>query len=477
MMMSRRRLLQMLGVASAGSLLPSLGGRAAARADTAPIPRRIVFFYTEQGTLKRAWRPTLPNGAPDAAAITAPWSTDAHTLGELHRPLEAFKDRLLFLDGLDMASSFVDPTGPANAHINGETHALVGSNRASSVLAGGPSIDQAIAKAINTPAPVTRIPSLELNMSRNGNDTGAEARPVYASSGEPVPVIGSPTAVYDRMFPNGPVGSTPEDRERLARSIARDRSVLTFTKDEFKSLAARASKVDRERLEAHASAVSDLAGRIALAQNATCLQPDRTLVAGTGWNQYELNTDAMLRLTQTALACNLTRVVTVYYGEPPAELFGYESVGGTSDFHDMVHKTAAPADVLYNDARAVEIVKRYYVYLAGQFAKLLALLDSIPEADGGTLLDHTLVVWCGQIAGGDHSVHELPYVLAGRMGGAVKSGRYVRYPRVPDKDFWPAYARGPAHNDLFVSLANMMGAPMTTFGNAAVCKGPLAGLT
>ena len=63
------------------------------------------------------------------------------------------------------------------------------------------------------------------------------------------------------------------------------------------------------------------------------------------------------------------------------------------------------------------------------------------------------------------------------MGGAVKTGRYVRYPRAKDMNLWPTYSTGPAHNDLFVSLANLMGVQTSTFGNPAVCKGPLAGLT
>ena len=45
----------------------------------------------------------------------------------------------------------------------------------------------------------------------------------------------------------------------------------------------------------------------------------------------------------------------------------------------------------------------------------------------------------------------------------------MQFPRPGGKD--------PAHNDLFVTLANYMGIPITTFGNPKVCKGPLAGLT
>jgi hypothetical protein len=95
-------------------------------------------------------------------------------------------------------------------------------------------------------------------------------------------------------------------------------------------------------------------------------------------------------------------------------------------------------------------MKAYQTYNAKMFAKFLDLLAAIPESDGTTLLDNTLVVWCGQIAAGDHSLDNIPYVLAGAMGGAVKTGRYVRYPRVKTPD-WPTYSNSanPPGNDAY----------------------------
>jgi hypothetical protein len=40
---------------------------------------------------------------------------------------------------------------------------------------------------------------------------------------------------------------------------------------------------------------------------------------------------------------------------------------------------------------------------------------------------------------------------------------------------WASRSSITAHSDLLVSLANYMGLDITTFGNAAVCKGPLPG--
>ncbi len=494
MNLSRRNVLQMLGLGGAGYLLPSLGGGANARAAGPAVPRRILFFYTEQGTIKQSfdgklvmpWTPSAP-GAPDAAAITVPWSTRDHTLGELHQPLVPFKNKLTFLDGLDMVSAQADPIGGANGHIGGETHALIAANRQSPELGGGPSIDQYIAKAINSPSPLTSLRSLEMYVNQWGSDGGGEAHPLYESSGQAIPLRGDCGAVYDRMLPNGPKGTTPEQKARLARMVGQQQSVLDFAKGDFSSLSSRLGKRDRERLDSHASAVSDLRSRLALGANVACVQPDRSIVAGTGFDEarsrgevvYERNADVMMRLAQTALACDLTRVATVYMGVPPDSIFGYREVEKTTGFHDMIHQTNGGNPVLGNNPEAMRIVKNYHSYISSQYAKMLALLDAIPEPDGGTLLDSTLVVWCGQIAAGDHSLDRLPYVIGGggAMSGAITPGRYVRYPRKIDPGAWYSHGSiGPAHNDLFVSLANAMGVSTNTFGNAQVCKGPLAGL-
>ena len=96
-------------------------------------------------------------------------------------------------------------------------------------------------------------------------------------------------------------------------------------------------------------------------------------------------------------------------------------------------------------------------------------MKAVPEGDG-TLLDHSLVVWCNELSDGEvHSRRQLPYVLAGKCGGSVKTGRFLQYgPRVGE----PA----PPHNDLLVAIAQAMGVEIETFGNPAYCNGVLRGL-
>ncbi len=474
MNISRRNLLTMLGLAGAGTLLPSLGGGRTARAAGGKIPKRIIFFYTEQGSIRPLWAPSVP-GAPPANTLSAPWSTTDHTLGPLHQPLVPWKRQLQFLDGIDMLSA-----GKDGGHNRGNDHALTATGQTATGLGGGVSFDQFLAKQLNQPSPQTLLPSLELYVTDGGHDGGGpEGRPFYEGADLPVPIPGKPSAWYDRLFPNGPRPTSPEAIAKLAHTTAQQRRILDFAKSEFAELGSQVTKAKKDRIDAHAEAVADLSRRIGIGGSASCRQPDRSLLQTGG---YDSNIDIALRLTQTALACDLTRVVSLYVNVPPDGVYGFRPVKDAATHHALVHAVCGggggTVSALDNDPEAVDVLSRYHAYNASQYAKLLSLLDSIPEADGGTLLDHTAILWCGQLGSGDHSLWGLPYVLGGGLGGTLNRGRYVRYPRKQRPDLaLDGRDAGPAHNDLFVALANRMDVPISTFGKSDVCSGALAGLS
>jgi Protein of unknown function (DUF1552) len=448
----RRKLLQALGVGGAAALLR--GATGSARAAGPDIPRRLVFFYTQQGTLRNLWAPTGTE-------------TD-YTLGELHRDsLEPYKKSLLFLDGLEMHSNEVDPIQPGNAHYAGTTHALTGVNRQSGTLPSASSIDQYIASEINKGAPLTKVPSLELAVR---DISFGEWAVSFGESGAPIPFETDPGKAYDRVFGDF---VKPDDSAAQARA-AQDDAVLAWAAGEFDATSSKLDANDKTKLAAHAEALRDLQARLKLAPSAACTQPTREgekTYAGNwyGASAYTDITDMHMRLAAAALACDRTRVVTIALPELPSSLVGYTPGAlGATDLHDLVHKTAENG-ALKDDPNAVAPIKRYHQLHAKQFATLLGLLQALPESDGGSLLDHTLVLWCGQLGSGSHDLTQLPWILAGGGGGFVKSGRHVKYDEVG--------GHGPSHNDLFVSLANYMGLTTTSFGNSAVSKGPLSRLS
>jgi len=451
---SRRSALQLLGMSAAASALPRLGR---ARAQAASIPKRIVFFYTNHGSHRPAW---LPVGVGSAA----PTET-AFDFGEIMQPLKAYKKDILILDGLDMLSSDVQ-TGPAaNAHIRGHCHSMTAKEMADANLGGGVSIDQHIAQFLNKPSPLTPVPSLEIGVEPN-----QESRISFAAASQQLPIESNPNNTFKRLFPSGAAPSSGMSMMQ-DKTPAQQKSVLDFVVDDFSKLAPRLSKEDRIKLEAHADAVRDMETRLTLTSQRSCTAPTLTGSPARSADYgayYQAQGDSFMRLIQSAFACDLTRVVTFNMEAIPDQLCGYNgSAFGTTDMHDLIHKVAMKSDALSKNVDAVATVKRFHTEYAKQLAKLLGYLAMIPEADGSSVLSHTIVLWCGEIAEGNHDLHQLPWLIAGQGGGAIRTGRYLQIPRTP---------KGRGHNDLFVALANAMGSPITTFGAPSVCKGALTGL-
>jgi len=99
-----------------------------------------------------------------------------------------------------------------------------------------------------------------------------------------------------------------------------------------------------------------------------------------------------------------------------------------------------------------------------QQAYLLSKMKEIREGDG-TLLDNTLIFSTSEQSNGTtHDHADMPFLLLGGAGGALRGKRWLRY------------ADSPKHNDLLVSILNLMGVEATTFGKPDWCSGPLSGL-
>ena len=100
-------------------------------------------------------------------------------------------------------------------------------------------------------------------------------------------------------------------------------------------------------------------------------------------------------------------------------------------------------------------------WYAEQLAYFLDLLRAVPEGDG-TLLDNTVVLWCSELSRGNtHSHSDMPFLLAGRAGGAIRTGRHRVFDGVP-------------HNNLLLGLCHAMGADdLQSFGNREFCTGAI----
>src|SRR6185295_19079964 len=80
-----------------------------------------------------------------------------------------YENKLVLLSQLALASNDLQQPSPENGHYDGQTEIMSGATRADGKNAGGVSIDLFIANALNSPAPVTPVPSLQLSARYNSD--------------------------------------------------------------------------------------------------------------------------------------------------------------------------------------------------------------------------------------------------------------------------------------------------------------------
>jgi hypothetical protein len=451
----RRAFLAGLGATALAPFIPLLN----ASGQEASFPKRLILFYTPHGTIMDQW---LPMGT----------ETD-FTLGPLLAPLAPFQKKINVLAGVGMHDE-----GVGAPHTKGLPLLWTGSNLLQDMTftradgTGGKyfgwnssaSVDQVIAKSIGG---MTAHPSLEFGVRCDGAFTGQPStvgsqpatRMIYADAKQPLPPEVDPWAAFTRLFG----GHT--DAVGLER-----KSALDLIQAELGDLGTRVAKEDQAKIAAHLDAIRATELQLAKAASA-CNGP--VLQAQVDPNQQSntpLIFDSQLDLLTSVLSCDVTRVASLQYTIGDIDNTVYSWLGISNAFHDMTH---APD----NDATSRASLLKIYTWFAQRFAYLLAKLDSIPEGNG-TLLDNCLVVWGSEIGKGNtHALAPTPFITAGGAGGAVKTGRFLRYSTAAPADYGASQAAFPEssyHNRLLVSICHAMGvSDVNTFGNTDKGSGPL----
>lgn len=442
--MKRRSLLAALGLGAlglAGLDLASRGPRARAQV-AAPI--RFVAIATPNGTIRSAWGTRR--------------SDDDFTLGDVLAPLAPFRDRMLVLTGAHME---VARTGPGSGHQRGLGTLLTGQPllpgdfcggrncfTGRSGWAAGPSIDQLIAAG---PAGAARLRSLELGVRVVGANN--RHRIAYRGAGDPLAPDDDPFRVYERLF-----RGASESREDLARRRRERGSVLDVTRAELAELRGEAPAEQREAIDAHLESIRALERELDReAEARACEAPalgepfDPSSV-----RRYPEASRLTLDLLASALACDATRVATVLYSGA-ASMQTFRWIGVDVPHHTLSHE---PDD----DLAARDALVRIDAWHAGEIARFVERLASIPEGDG-TMLDHTIVLWGNELSQGNLHLHDdMHFVVLGGARAGLRGGRWLDL-------------RGHPHADLLLTLARAAGrTDLTTFGAEGFCTGPLTEL-
>ncbi len=435
----RRTFLRGLGAAIA---LPSLDSMVPAFAATskAAAPSRMAFVYAANGIIMDEWTPDT-----EGAEALLP-----RELPPTLQPLEPFRQQLMVMSGLT--------SDPARAHGDGPgDHARSAAAYLTSVhpkktfgadIEAGVSIDQLIAQKIGGG---TKFASLELGCEQGllaGNCDNAYSCAYtntisWRAPASPLPPEVNPRAAFERLFGSGDFEPDPV---RRARQRKYDQSILDFVLEDARQLKGTLGATDRRKLDEYLFSVRDIEKRIvSVERDADAAPPDMERPGRSIPRDFTIHSRLMLDMLAVAFQTDSTRVATLMFGLEQSNR-NFPEIGIPESHHGLSHHRG--------DQDKIALLARINHYQMEQFAYFLEKMRSIEDGDG-TLLDHSMIIYGASLADANRHQHDdLPTILAGGAAGLRPGGRHVRY------------ADETPMANLFVAMADKMGAPIDSFGDS-----------
>ncbi len=460
MRLARRQVLQALGVGAAAGLVR---GEPIARAAPTTYPSRIVFYVQPHGHIPNAWKMDIPGGPIDKLAQRSLVALAQTDLSPTLRPLFAFRDRLLAIEGLSHTAALADiaavmraGSGDLNNHQVGVADVLTGTRalqQAGTYCTGGArTIDQELAVRLSAPG---RFDSRVYGFNYIPNSVVSPFS--YLGPGQATPMVTDPAAAFSDLtgyLMKAPAPTSRADSPALAPPLGARRGGARVRS--ARAPAGRRRQAEARRAPRFGARATSQPGAIGPAPRCnTAFDGSAATTSGAGVRQF-------MDLIRLAFACDLTRIVTFSAPVPQCPELGYP---GDQTMHGYAHQSiegATSCGQMYSPV-AAQAMTDLDAWHAGHVAYLLAQLDSVVEGSG-TLLDHTVVVWITELATPTHLHYDAFTVLAGGCNGFFAPGRYVRYPQTMPSPLANGPLIGPAHNRLLVSLMQAMGQTDTSFG-------------
>jgi hypothetical protein len=397
---------------------------------------RLGFIYFANGVIQNQWKPT----------------TTGHgfELPPTLKPLAPVKDQINVISGLAhlQADTFGDGTGD---HPRASAAWLTGVHAYDRTQPGvevrlATTADQIAAQVIGRDSHVASL-ELTVDFPTQGACDSGDCFYVNTVSWRnpttPNPAETHPRIVFERLFGTG--GSAAQRRAQ-----ARDRgSILDSVIAEVNSLSKTLGHGDRTKLDEYLDSVREIESRIQKteSQTASSLQlPDRPVDVPDSFDEY---TKMMLDLVALGYQADVTRVFSMIFARELSSRT-FASIGVAEQHHAVSHHRNDP-DLIVKKAK----IDTYHVQLLAYF---LTRLQSTKDGDG-SLLDHSLILYGGGMGDGNlHRHFDLPCLLAGNLGGKLKTGYHLQYP-----DNTPM-------TNLLMTLLDKAGAPVEKLGDST---GPL----
>ena len=415
-LIDRRTCLKGIGAALALPLLDTMGWADPVKAKAVRPPVRLGFMYMPHGVIMEQFWPKDPR-----SFLTSP----PPALESLRPVL----DQCLLMKGI---------SGVPIAPFNGAPHALELSTWLTAVLPDADrrneihiaiSADQLAANYIGH---LTSLPSLELatmpqthKENQEGLNEGYYSHCSFRSASQAVPAEVNPRNVLNRLF------GKSEQSGKTAKVDPLDRQMLDLVLGGARDLRRRLPRDDQHKLDEYLDSVRSVERRVAAIEYR---QKEAALeAAGVSVNKRDASDSppiaikipegekrsdymqVMCDLNVLAFQTDTTRVST-YIGSTPNGV-SYPELGFDDEHHSQTHHN--------NEADKLGKVAAITAFNIAQFAHMVKKMHSLREGEG-TLLDNCIMMWgSGLEDGNKHARENLPFILAGKGGGSLKTGRFL----------------------------------------------------
>ncbi len=467
--LKRRDFLKVTGL-SAG-MLPLMSG--ASVAQSAAVAKRVVVVVVPNGYTSM-W---LPNGSGANFSIKA---GDESPL----KPLQAHKERLLIVGGIKLQHAW-DSTylvsndkGDGPGKIGGHAvspmmltghHGVDGPSQPDGwkMTAGGPSVDVHIANNLPGAENLRFKPLAMRATKRHGRGfISYQGAPLTPGSQNTTGLYDDMEQLYKDMFGDGKLLEGAE----LAKAIAGKKHILDHTTSQLQAMHNHFGAENKLRIESHLEAVRRVTETVG-AVNAC--EPSAPPPSGVDYQltthnpNYDKVLTAQAELASVALACDLTRSVTLFWSDYANNNIsfpflankdkgfnavapeGTQNGGQIRTHHNIAH---------HDKGKLKNYSDQFYV---DRYAHLMNLLTETTDAEGRPLIETTVVVFANMQEGGsNHKTENLTWILGGNFDGYFKTGRYVPWASGKSGENIP-------HNRILTSLINGVGCPQVGhFGEA-----------
>jgi Protein of unknown function (DUF1552) len=435
----RRTFLRGAGITLALPLLDSMLPAFTPSRLTAAAPvKRFVGIWHPHGAAPGYWSPLKAGKDFEFSFIT--------------KPLEAFRNRVVLISGLDMPEAMATTDEPGGDHARGAvllSGARPRRNAVSPFL--GVTVDQHIA---NKYGQDTILSSLQLGVEDTGNFGNcnwgyscAYTNSIsWASPTQPLPTQVNPRVAFERLFGDG--AST---EERL-RDRQRNASILDAVVGQLGAFKTSLGSGDKARIDSYVDNIRELERRIRIAMSNAVKEPEGDVPFGLPQSKHD-HFRLMYDLMALAFEGDITRSITFMLGRDLSGASFPES-GYTGGWHGTSHHGDKPENIA-NYSK----VNRYHVQNLAYFVEKLS---KMPDGDG-TVLDHVLIYKGSNMGNSHRHAHEkVPVILVGGIDGTFKGNRHLVFPDNTQRT-----------SNMLLSLLHLYGIEMDKIGTSTGRLQPL----